>query len=176
MLDPRGWRLGAGERAGRQAKSGAVAVEDARPRGDRDSHSIVLDREHLPRSCAGLEVTYEGLVDHGARADHEAKRRVVGRNEGRHRRHLQADAAIVRQTRFTDERATLQAGPLQDEHGPYEERYARDGPDAPGVGEHDRLADGSAVHSPRRGRISRSACATSSGKSISVHGRPSIRS
>ena len=46
------------------------------------------------------------------------------------------------------------------------------------VGEDDRLADGlaHATRPPRRGRISRSARTTSSGKSISVHGSPSTRS
>src|SRR3989442_13005757 len=94
MHDTRGRSIGGGERAGRRAKSGAVAVEDARPRGDRDPRSLVLDREHLPRSCAGLEGTHQALLDHGSRADHEAERRVARRNEGPHRRHGQVAAAV----------------------------------------------------------------------------------
>src|SRR5262249_14334241 len=88
------------------------------------------------------------------------------------------DAVVGRRSQRADERAALDAAALEREDRPHEERLASDRTErVPAARHEDRLADRSGIHHrPSRGRTARSARRTAWGKSISVHGIPSMRS
>ena len=166
------------ERSGAGAEPRSAVPGDQRSRRDPHARAVRLDLEHLPRTGARLEVAHQGRIDDRPRADHQPERVVGRRGERRGGRERAADARIRRRGERPDERAALNAGTLQREDRAHQERHSRHRAERIArLGDDDRLADGRrAGHGSMRGSTSRSARATSSGKSISVHGMPSTRS
>src|SRR5438093_9722879 len=176
LLEPGAPR--APERSGAGAKPWPAVLGNQRSRRNPHARAVRFDLEHLPGSGARLEVAHQGRIDDRPRADHEAERIVGRRGERRSGPERAADARVGRRHERPDERATFHPGALQRQDGAHEERHARHRTERIArLGHDDRLADGRrAGHGSMRGSTSRSARATSSGKSISVHGIPSTRS